>query len=314
MGTERPELDELDRQIGEAKKRLHDLRSVMEKLIWRGREYERTWRSVCVTIAGLVRLRQSRFVSARRVGTKTDFGLSPTVALPNQLLAVSHPLQVPAGAALLNVGATSDSCYFIQRGLVSLCRPYSEMHWIEVGTAGPGSLVGLWPIWGAAASPYSAIAQTDCAVLKMSAAVLRALQETDPIIRHMVTEQVFMRATEFVILAACNAEHPLGQRLARHLLIASAALRSDALQLTHERLAFLLGTRRASVTLALQRLKARHAIRTRRSRIEIRDVKALEACSCGCERMLRRSSPNGIRSAGWFPSAPVAMRTGFDPS
>jgi hypothetical protein len=58
---------------------------------------------------------------------------------------------------------------------------------------------------------------------------------------------------------------------------------------THDELAGLLGTRRASVTLALQVLHERGAVGVGRGWVEIRDGAALHDATCACYRTIREA-------------------------
>jgi CRP-like cAMP-binding protein len=75
------------------------------------------------------------------------------------------------------------------------------------------------------------------------------------------------------------------------LLVARDAVRSDDLSLTHDVIARLLGTRRASVTVAAGLLQRAGLIKISRGRITILDGKGLEEMSCECYGILR----DGIR-------------------
>jgi CRP-like cAMP-binding protein len=279
-------LAELDRQIEDVAGRLESIRAVMERLIRDGRKYERTWQALRATMASLIRLRQAREQAcSKHMGGKGQ-AISAGCHFPNAVVAAGRSVRIRAGSNLFDADTSCTNCYLVQSGLISLCRQCSHNRWVEVAMAGPGNFVGFWPLLGVERSPFSAVALTNCVVIQMPAAVVRPLCETDPSLQRVVLAQLFGRATELVILAACNAEHMLPQRLARWLLTASMRLGADNLQVTHRVLAFLMGVRRASVTLALHDLEGHRAIRTRRGRIVILDRPRLESCSCGCERVL----------------------------
>jgi CRP-like cAMP-binding protein len=82
--------------------------------------------------------------------------------------------------------------------------------------------------------------------------------------------------------AACNASHTIEARLSRWLLWTRDLSGSDALGLTQEFLAQMLGVRRTSVSLVANTLQNAGLIRYRRGRIEITDLDGLRAASCEC--------------------------------
>ena len=86
---------------------------------------------------------------------------------------------------------------------------------------------------------------------------------------------------------ACNAVHPLEQRLARWLLLARDRMGSDEFPLTHEFLAFMLGVRRAGVTLAMGGLQEAQLVRYVRGRVSVIDRAGLERASCECYGVVR---------------------------
>src|SRR5436190_1684721 len=89
----------------------------------------------------------------------------------------------------------------------------------------------------------------------------------------------------------CNCYHTLQERLCRWLLVARDAVQGDVLLLTHDVIARLLGTRRASVTVAAGLLQRAGLIQIRRGQITIIDPAGLESMSCECYAVLR----DGIR-------------------
>ena len=75
--------------------------------------------------------------------------------------------------------------------------------------------------------------------------------------------------------------------MCRWLLVARDAVHGDVLLLTHDIIARLLGTRRASVTVAAGLLQRAGLIQMSRGQIAIIDPRGLEATSCECYGILR---------------------------
>jgi CRP-like cAMP-binding protein len=86
---------------------------------------------------------------------------------------------------------------------------------------------------------------------------------------------------------ACNARHSVDQRLARWLLTCADAIGSEAIPVSQDALAKLLGVQRTSINPALQRLKAANLINLSRSRVLLQHRAGLEAKSCECYQALR---------------------------
>jgi len=84
--------------------------------------------------------------------------------------------------------------------------------------------------------------------------------------------------------AACNATHGGGPRFCTWLLHALDCLGGDAISITQEQAAEMLGLRRTTVNLFVQDLQKASIIRCGRARIQLLDRAGLEALSCGCPR------------------------------
>jgi CRP-like cAMP-binding protein len=93
--------------------------------------------------------------------------------------------------------------------------------------------------------------------------------------------------TQVAQTAACNGAHLVDQRCARWLLMTHDRVDGDEFPLTHEFLAFMLGVRRAGVTVAMRSLQDAKLIRYTRGRIGIVDRTGLEAASCECYAVVR---------------------------
>ena len=87
----------------------------------------------------------------------------------------------------------------------------------------------------------------------------------------------------------CNSVHDATSRLSRLLLLLSEQAKDDTISFSQERLAYMLGLRRSSVTVVAQALQSRRFIRYRRGRIEIVNRKGLQAAACECYEIVSRT-------------------------
>jgi len=172
-----------------------------------------------------------------------------------------HVLEVP--------GKPITHAYFLDIGVASVVAVDAEDHRIEVGVIGYEGVTGVPLIMGdtrAQHSTYMQIAGTGhrlpadvfCNALAASAP-LRAL--------FLKSAQGFMIQTAQTALA--NGRAKLEQRLARWLLMAHDRMTSDAVPLTHEFLAVMLGVRRAGVTVAIHGFERRGLVTTRRGQLTL---------------------------------------------
>jgi CRP-like cAMP-binding protein len=87
-------------------------------------------------------------------------------------------------------------------------------------------------------------------------------------------------------VAACNRLHEMDERLARWLLMSQDRLGGNVLPLTQDYLSHMLGTRRASVTVAAGILQKAGLITHKRGAVTIEDRTRLEEASCECYGIL----------------------------
>ena len=103
-----------------------------------------------------------------------------------------------------------------------------------------------------------------------------------------------LRYVQFVMVqtaqsAACNVRHELPERLARWLLMCRDRTDSDELPMTQEFLSYMLGVRRAGVSVVANALQSTGFIRQSRGSLTILDRAGLEQEACSCYRMIEDS-------------------------
>jgi CRP-like cAMP-binding protein len=91
-------------------------------------------------------------------------------------------------------------------------------------------------------------------------------------------------------VAACNRLHEVEERLGRWLLMCQDRLGTDTIQLTQQFLAHMLGTRRASVTVAAGILQKAGLITYSRGLVKISNRNALEDAVCECYETMKRQT------------------------
>jgi CRP-like cAMP-binding protein len=97
--------------------------------------------------------------------------------------------------------------------------------------------------------------------------------------------------------AACNRLHSNEERLSRWLLMSQDRIRTDEFAITHEYLAQMLGSRRATVSRSAGILQAARLITYHRGRVTIVDRAALEATACECYGRIERELDGVVQRA-----------------
>ena len=131
-------------------------------------------------------------------------------------------------------------------------------------------------VLGGDQSPHSTYVQVAGKGQRIATAELRKAMDASASLHRLLLKfvQVFMVQTAHTAIA--NARSHIDQRLARWILMAHDRTGEDALPLTHEFLALMLGVRRAEVTEALQSLKLQRLIDSRRNQILVLNRKGVE--------------------------------------
>jgi CRP-like cAMP-binding protein len=179
--------------------------------------------------------------------------------------------------------------YFPTTGFVSLLTPIDGSTRLEVGLVGDEGMVGTPLVVGVAISPLQALVQGSGLSLRIDAAAFRHELARSAALRLLLDRYIFVRMTQLGQTAACTRFHLVEARLARWLLMTQDRAHSDALHITHEFLALMLGVRRAGVTKAAIALQELQLIRYNRGNIAILDRPGLMATSCSCYRIDRET-------------------------
>ena len=210
--------------------------------------------------------------------------------LPADVLSALQPAlsrrALKRRAILQEAHAPVDNVYFIERGMAAvLTRAQADGHF-EAGIVGRSGLVGVPVLLGTARSPNRCVMRVEGEALQIGADDVRRAMDEHPALRRRLLGYVQALLIQNAQMALCNVRHPLLQRLARWLLLASDRLDSSVIPLTHALMSAMLGVRRAGITNALTELEHGGAVKKSRGTVTIVDRPALEAASCECYRVI----------------------------
>jgi CRP-like cAMP-binding protein len=182
--------------------------------------------------------------------------------------------------------------YFPHLGtVVSLTRTTEAGGTVEVGIVGwegvSAAQALLWP----RAMGSDAVVQVPGTMSRVPFATLRAaMNESEPV-RELLLNFAGGFLSQVSQHATCNRMHSIEQRLAKWLLTVRDRTATDELELTHEFLSHMLGTRRAGATVAVGALALDGLVDHGRGRLRILDRDGLEERTCECYRVVRDLSP-----------------------
>ena len=177
--------------------------------------------------------------------------------------------------------------YFPETAVVSLTNVLRDGGVVEIGTTGREGMAGLPVFLGEDSSTIRAFAQIPGTAIRMDAAAFAGLAGSTGAFHTLLLRYTQAFLTQVAQTAACNGAHLVEQRCARWLLMTHDRVDGDEFPLTHEFLAYMLGVRRAGVTLAMGELQDTRLVRYVRGRVTIVDRAGLERASCECYSVVR---------------------------
>ena len=193
---------------------------------------------------------------------------------------------------LNDAGVPIEYCYFLNNGVASILNVLGGGKSVEVGLTGKEGFVGLPLVVGLSTSSTRILIQIPGSAFRMGAAPLRRVLCGCPqltIRLNRYAQELGLQATQ---VAACNRLHEVSQRMARWLLMTQDRIQRDVVPLTQEFLAHVLGTRRASVTVAAGILQKTGSIRYSRGSVAVLSRGKLAAAACECYAAMTRQSQN----------------------
>ena len=218
------------------------------------------------------------------------------LALPKNERAMLFPalafLPLPVGTKLSEKGASIKFGYFLNDGLASVLNVMQSEKSIEVGLSGNEGFLGLPLTVGFTTSPAQVVMQIAGSGFRINAAELGPLLRMCPNLAMGLARFSHEMGFQAAQVAACNRLHEMDQRLARWLLMSQDRLDGNVVPLTQDYLSHMLGTRRASVTVAAGMLQKAGLITYKRGAVTIEDRNRLEKASCECYGVLTAQIKN----------------------
>jgi CRP-like cAMP-binding protein len=248
----------------------------------RGLDTSEGWRLFQLTASALANLHQTASLLA---ALDQAHGRNVGPVLPD--FSGFQRMRFRGGTDIITAAGEPTRCYLVESGIASLC--LGEPDGVEVGIVGPGGVAGIWNLLGERPRPLRVVATTDCRTVQIPTREFANLLVADIKGLQFLHAEVAKEWAEAMVIAHCNAEHTVRQRVSRWILTAVGRLNGPIGPISHDRMAGLLGVRRASVTVALHELEGEEAIRSRRYFIEVRERSALERLSCDCHVLLART-------------------------
>jgi CRP-like cAMP-binding protein len=223
-------------------------------------------------------------------------------ALPaDEFVRIAHelePVELRRRESVWAVGDHVGHVYFPASGAVAMVVTVDGGNMLETGLIGREGLVGLEPFFGLTTASRAGMVLLPGTAHRMTAAAFAALCRLDTPFHQAVRRYAGARMAAIAQSALCDATHSIRQRCVRRLLALHDAAAADQFPLTQQVLSTLLGVRRASVSVAAERLQEAGLIVYEHGRMRVADRPGLERVACGCYQQLRSLAGRMVEHAG----------------
>jgi len=213
------------------------------------------------------------------------------LALPSrnlkQILPELEHIPCQRGQVLMNSDSSLDHIFFPDSGVVSVVAVYADGSVIEMATIGREGCTGLQATLGAKRSSVQLLVQIPESATRMSRPAFTRAMRTMPSFSVLMYAYVHAFLEQVLVSCACNGAHSLKERLARWLLMMRDRGDDDALRITQDLLAEMLGVQRPTITNAARELERAGLIERGRRQVTILDRKGLTKASCECYQLVR---------------------------
>jgi CRP-like cAMP-binding protein len=224
-----------------------------------------------------------------------------------RLMRSLRPVFLEVKTVLFEPSGTINAVEFPRNCVVSLVTPLGDGAVVEVATVGNEGIVGVPLVLGGSLAVRAVCSVAGWADRLDASSFLKEVERDGPL-RDLVQDYLQALFGQISQAAACNRLHSSEQRLSRWLLMSHDRVGTDEFVITHEFLARMLGSRRATVTLSAGILQAAGLIRYHRGRVSIIDRSGLESVACECYRVIEREL-EGVVQRAWRrssrPGAPI---------
>jgi CRP-like cAMP-binding protein len=206
-----------------------------------------------------------------------------------QMLPALTLISCEMGRVLYEPNRVITHIYFPLTAVTSVLSEMTDGTTVEVATVGREGMVGLAVFLGDETTFLRTIAQIPGTALSMGRIdFLNLVEDKTSGLRRILLRYTQALFSQLAQQSACNRSHNMEERCARWILMTHDRVGHDEFPLTQEFLAFMLGARRASVTLAAGILARAGLIQYTRGKIQVVDRGGLEEASCECYGVIQR--------------------------
>jgi CRP-like cAMP-binding protein len=213
------------------------------------------------------------------------------LALPSRNLKRLMPelerIRCERGQVLMDADSSLDHVFFPESGVVSVVAVYANGGVIEMATIGREGCTGMQAFFGAKTSSVRLLVQIPGSAVMMSRAAFARAMESMPSFRNLMSAYIHAFLEQVLVSVACNGAHSLKERLSRWLLMMRDRTDEDALRITQNLLAEMLGVQRPTISNAVRELERAGLIERGHRQVTMLDRRGLTEESCECYQLVR---------------------------
>jgi len=198
-----------------------------------------------------------------------------------------EPVHYSAGKIVYEAGDCARYVYFPLNGVIGLLSMTAEGESIEVGIIGNEGTTAVPVIMHPRNMLYRAVVQSSMDAARIEASAMHHEIEKGGRLSHILLCYSHSLFTQIAQSAVCNRFHTAEQRFARWLLDTRDRIDSNAIEVTQECLASMLGIQRSVVSASETALQRAGLITFGRGEITILDHRGLETATCECYEIVR---------------------------
>lgn len=186
-----------------------------------------------------------------------------------------------------STGDTLQHVYFPESGAVALVVSTGDGALLETGLVGADGVVGVEAFFNVSTAQQQCLVMLPGVAQRMTMQAFGRLCAPGTALYEVMRRYVHGRLVTVAQSALCDATHSIRHRCVRRLLLLHDCARADDFPLTQQMLAALLGVRRASVSVAAEKLQAAGLIVYEHGRMHVVDRAGLEKVACGCYQQMK---------------------------
>ena len=200
----------------------------------------------------------------------------------SRLLDQCVEVDLVIGQVVAEPGQRLRHVYFPLTSFISLIASGDGQTGVEVGMAGREGMLGADLVIGGRSSIFRGVVQGSGPAWRIGADAFRRLLDESEALQRILHRYLRMHTAQLATAVVCQRFHAIGPRLARWLLLTQDRADATRFEITHEFMAYMLGVRRAGVTVAAGQLQRDGLIDYRRGQCTVVDREGLEAAACSC--------------------------------